>query len=120
MLNRSVRVCNRYILLDTTSSRQWCPRNTRLARRLIIDHPSNTPVHSPPPRPVHKHRTQTHHYKETAYAASDDVKVIADGADTVPEATLWLRDVLHQRQELDDADEGRNKNRDARQDDGVV
>lgn len=73
-----------------------------------------------PPRPVYENRADPDGQEEAADAGSDDVKVVANGLDAVPEAAFEFGSVLNQGEELYDTDERRDEHSNAGQDDGVV
>ncbi|EAQ91515.1 hypothetical protein CHGG_03450 [Chaetomium globosum CBS 148.51] len=99
------------------SGEQWV-RAVRLRAR---GHPSISPlIHPPSPGPVNEHRANADEKEHSADAATDNVVVVSNRADAFPEAPVRFGDVVNQGQDLDDADEGRDEDGDAGEDNGVV
>lgn len=79
-----------------------------------------TPLHPSPPGSVNEDGPYADEEEHATDGGSDDVEVLADGIDGVPEAAFRLGHVLDEGKDLDDADEGGHKDGDACEDDGVV
>ncbi|VUC21961.1 unnamed protein product [Clonostachys rosea] len=77
-------------------------------------------LHASSPGLVEKDGANTDDEKHTTDGPADDIEVVADGFNTVPEWALWLCNVLDKGQDLDSTDECRHKDSDCGEYDGVV
>lgn len=71
----------------------------------VGSHSPVPPIHSPPPWLIDKDRANAYKQEETTYATADDLEVVSDGSNSVPEGPLRLCNVLYERQNLDNTDE---------------
>lgn len=102
--------------------REWCiwavdiskPRVGRSSETLALF------VHATSPRSVHQNGSQTNDDKDADNAAADNVKMVSDGGNTVPEAAFGLRHVLNKGENLNNANECSDNNGDSSKNYGIV
>ncbi|KAG6000311.1 hypothetical protein E4U21_005619 [Claviceps maximensis] len=85
-----------------------------------LPRPPMTTLHAASPRPIQQHGNKADQEKQAAYAGADDVEMVAHGGDAIPQGSLGVGDVLDEREQLDDADEGGDEDCDGAEDDLVV
>ncbi|CAH0052566.1 unnamed protein product [Clonostachys solani] len=79
-----------------------------------------SPLYASPPGLVEKDGANTDNEKHATNRPADDVEIVADSFNAVPEWALWLCNVLDKSQDLDGTDECRHKDGDRGEDTGVV
>lgn len=88
---------------------------------LVARHQSRiSALHASSPRPIQDFRNDSHKEEQTAYSPADDVKMATYCGDGISEGAMRLSDVLHQGQQLNDANEGGHEDCDCAENDLVV
>ncbi|CAH0017618.1 unnamed protein product [Clonostachys rhizophaga] len=88
--------------------------------RRVDDTGIPSPLYASSPGLVEKDGSNTNDEKHTTNRPADDVEIVADSLNAIPERALWLCNVLDKGQDLDGTDECRHKDGDGGEDNGVV
>lgn len=93
--------CTRRLWIRSLLLQRPRQRLLPLSLNIVLIHSHNkhfpiSPLHTPPPWPVDQNRPYSYNNKKPAYAPANNVKVVSNGRDAVPEAARRVCHVLRQ------------------------